>query len=84
MKRNIDWEERIAQIYDWSNTLNDEFMADNEETVTIIRRILVELESTLLDDSEEAEDKRKKLLASLRKIAEELYPSSMPHRRGMD
>ena len=80
----INWEERIAQLYDWANTLDDEFMANNEETVTIIRRILVELESTLLDDSEEAEDKRKKLFASLRVIAEKEYASSMPHRRGID
>jgi len=68
----INWEERIAQLYDWANTLDDEFMTNNEETVTIIRRILVELESTLLDDSEEAENKRKKLFASLRVIAEKL------------
>jgi hypothetical protein len=27
----INWEERIAQLYDWTNTLDD------EETVTIIR-----------------------------------------------
>jgi hypothetical protein len=80
----INWEERIAQIYDWSNTLDDEFMEDNEEEVTIIRRILVELESTLLDDSEEAEDKRVKLFASLRLIAKRNFASSWPHRRGMD
>ena len=80
----INWEERIAQLYDWANTLDDEFMTNNEETVTIIRRILVELESTLLDDSEEAENKRKKLFASLRVIAEKQWPSSMPHRRGME
>ena len=80
----INWEERIAQIYDWANTLEDEFMANNEETVTIICRILVELESTLLDDSEEAEDKRLKLFASLRAIAKAEFASSWPHRRGMD
>ena len=80
----INWEERIAQIYDWANTLDDEFMANNEETVTIIRRILVELESTLLDDSEEAEDMRKKLFASLRVIAKAEFASSWPYRRGMD
>jgi hypothetical protein len=80
----INWEERIAQIYDWSNTLDDEFMEDNEEEVTIIRRILVELESTLLDDSEEAEDKRVKLFASLRVIAKRNFAYSWPQRRELD
>ena len=80
----INWEERIAQIFNWIDTLDDEFMANNEETVTIIRRILVELESTLLDDSEEAENKRKKLFASLRVFVDKQFPSLMPHRRGMD
>lgn len=79
----INWEERITQIYDWTNTLDDEFMANNEETVTIIRTVLVELESTLLDASEEAENKRKMLFAFLRTIAEKEFASSWPHRRGL-
>jgi hypothetical protein len=74
----INWEERIAQLYDWTNTLDD------EETVTIIRRVIVELERTLLDDSEEAENKRKKLFASLRVFAEKHLASSWPRRRGME
>lgn len=80
----INWEERITQVYEWANTLDDEFMENHEEAVTIIRRILVELESTLLDDSESAENKRLKLFASLRATAKAEFPSSWPHRRGLD
>ena len=81
----INWEERIAQLFNWIDTVKENGYEDiDEETATIIHRIVVELESTLSDNSEKAEDKRKKLLASLRVIAEKKYPSSIPHRRGME
>ncbi len=81
----INWEERIAQLFNWIDTAKENGYDDiDEETATIIHRIVVELESTLSDNSEEAEDKRKKLFASLRVIAEKQYPASMPHRRGME
>ena len=66
----INWEERITKVYSWTNNLDD------EEMVTIIRRILLELESTLLEDSKEAEDKRQKLWNAIRATASQspLWP----------
>jgi|TARA_R110002012_G_scaffold12050_1_gene54107 molecular chaperone DnaK (HSP70) len=81
----INWEERIAQLFNWINTVEENGYDDiDEETATIIHRIVDELESTLSDNSEKAEDKRKKLFASLRVIAETNLASSWPQRRGMD
>jgi hypothetical protein len=81
----INWEERIAQLFNWIDTAKENgYDGMDEETATIIHRIVVELESTLSDNSEEAEDKRKKLFASLRVFVDKKYPSLMPHRRGMD
>jgi hypothetical protein len=72
----INWEERITKVYSWTNNLDDEEMA------TIIRRILLELESTLLEDSKEAEDKRQKLWNALRVTASQ--SPLWPQRRELD
>ena len=72
----IDWVARITKVYSWTNNLDDEEMS------AIIRRILVELESTLLDDSEKAEDKRQKLWNAIRGIASQ--SPLWPQRRELD
>lgn len=72
----IDWVARITKVHSWTNNLEDKDMR------TIIRRILVELESTLSDDSKEAEDKRQKLWSAIRAIASE--SPLWPQRRELD
>jgi|11BtaG_2_1085332.scaffolds.fasta_scaffold10154_4 hypothetical protein len=71
-----DWVARITKVYDWTNNLDD------EEMLTIIRKILVELESTLLDASKEAEDKRQKLWMAIRATASQ--SPLWPQRRELD
>lgn len=72
----IDWVARITKVFSWTNNLDDKEMA------TIIRRILVELENTLVDDSKEAELKRQKLWMAVRATASQ--SPLWPQRRSFD